>query len=60
MRIRKACLKSVRVYAGGTNLLTFCDPLARVWDPETYQSSRRGASGAPLLRTFVLGANIRF
>ena len=60
VRIRKACLKSVRVYAGGTNLLTFCDPLARVWDPETYQSSRRGASGAPLLRTFVLGANIRF
>ena len=60
VRVRKACLRSVRVYAGGTNLLTFCDPLAKVWDPETYQSSRRGASGAPLLRTFVLGTNIRF
>ena len=53
-------LKNVRVYASGTNLLTFCNPIVKVWDPETYQASRRGASGAPLLRTYVIGTSISF
>ena len=53
-------MKSIRVHASATNLFTICNPIVRVWDPETYQSSRRGASGAPLLRTFVIGTSISF
>lgn len=58
--VSKLHLKRVRVHASGTNLLTFCNPLVKAWDPETYQSSRRGASGAPLLKTFVIGTSISF
>ncbi len=53
-------MKSIRIHASATNLFTICNPIVRVWDPETYQSSRRGASGAPLLRTFVIGTSISF
>ena len=58
--LKKVHMKSVRVHVSGTNLFTICNPIVRVWDPETYQSSRRGASGAPLLRTFVIGTSISF
>lgn len=58
--VQKAHLKGVRVHASGTNLLTICNPTVKTWDPETYQSSRRGASGAPLLKTFVIGTSISF
>ena len=58
--LSKIHLKRVRVFASGTNLLTICNPIVRVWDPETYQSSRRGASGAPLLKTYVIGTSISF
>ena len=58
--VNKANIKSIRVHASATNLLTFCNPIVKVWDPETYQSSRRGASGAPLLKTFVIGTSISF
>ena len=58
--LKKIHLKKVRVHASGTNLLTFCNPIVKVWDPETYQSSRRGASGAPLLKTYVIGTSISF
>ena len=58
--VSKLHLKRLRVHASGTNLLTFCNPLLKAWDPETYQSSRRGASGAPLLKTFVIGASVSF
>ncbi len=58
--VSKVGLKSVRVHASATNLLTICNPIVKVWDPETYQASRRGASGAPLLKTFVIGTSISF
>ena len=58
--LSKIHLKHVRVFASGTNLFTICNPIVKVWDPETYQSSRRGASGAPLLRTYVIGTSISF
>ena len=56
----KVHVKSARVHFSATNLLTFCNPIVKVWDPETYQSSRRGASGAPLLKTYVFGLSISF
>ena len=58
--LSKIHLKRVRIHASGTNLLTFCNPIVKEWDPETYQASRRGASGAPLLRTYVIGTSISF
>jgi hypothetical protein len=58
--VNKVGIKSARVHASATNLLTICNPIVKVWDPETYQASRRGASGAPLLRTFVIGTSISF
>ena len=58
--LSKAHIKSARIHFSATNLLTICNPIVRVWDPETYQSSRRGASGAPLLKTFVVGTSISF
>ena len=58
--VNRIGIKNLRLHASGTNLLTFCNPIVKVWDPETYQSSRRGASGAPLLRTYVIGASISF
>lgn len=58
--VNKAKIKSLRVHFSATNLLTFCNPIVKEWDPETYQSSRRGASGAPLLRTYVIGTSISF
>ena len=58
--LSKIHIKSARIHASATNLFTICNPIVRVWDPETYQSSRRGASGAPLLRTFVIGTSISF
>jgi hypothetical protein len=58
--LSKIHLKRVRIHASGTNLLTICNPIVKEWDPETYQASRRGASGAPLLRTYVIGTSISF
>ena len=58
--LNKIHIKSMRVYGSGTNLLTFCDPLLKQWDPETNQNAYRGASGAPLLKTFVIGTSISF
>jgi hypothetical protein len=58
--LSKIHIKSMRVYGSGTNLLTFCDPLLKQWDPETNQNAYRGASGAPLLKTFVIGTSISF
>ena len=58
--LSKVKIKNARVYASGTNLLTFCDPVLKQWDPETNQNAYRGASGSPLLKTFVIGTSISF
>lgn len=58
--LSKVKIKSMRVHASGTNLLTFCNPVVKHWDPETDQNMYRGAGGAPLLKTFVIGTSISF
>ena len=58
--LSKIHIKNMRVYGSGTNLLTFCDPIIKQWDPEANQNAYRGASGAPLLKTFVIGTSISF
>ena len=58
--LSKAHIKSARIHFSATNLLTFCNPVVKAWDPEAFQSDYRGASGAPLLKTFVIGTSISF
>ena len=58
--LSKIHIKNMRVYGSGTNLLTFCDPIIKQWDPEANQNAYRGASGAPLLKTIVIGTSISF
>ncbi|MDO5443802.1 MAG: hypothetical protein Q4G10_09040, partial [Bacteroidia bacterium] len=58
--LKKVGIKSMRVHASGTNLLTFCNPVVKHWDPETDQNMYRGGGGAPLLKTFVIGTSISF
>ena len=58
--VSKVGLKNVRVHASATNLLTFCNKVVKAWDPEANQNGYRGASGAPLLKTFVIGTSISF
>jgi len=58
--LRKIHLKSLRVYANGTNLLTFCNKLLKPYDPERNQSSYIGVAGTPLMKNFALGVNLNF
>ena len=58
--LSKAHIKSARIHFSATNLITFCNPVVKAWDPEAFQSDYRGASGAPLLKTFVIGTSISF
>ena len=58
--LKKIHLKSLRVYANGTNLLTFCNKLLKPYDPERNQSSYIGVAGTPLMKNFALGVNLNF
>ena len=58
--LRKLHLKSLRVYANGTNLLTFCNKLLKPYDPERNQNSYLGVAGTPLMKNFALGVNLNF
>jgi TonB-linked SusC/RagA family outer membrane protein len=58
--LKKIHLKSLRVYASGTNLLTFCNKLLKPYDPERNQSSYIGVAGTPLMKNFALGVNLNF
>ncbi|MDD5950662.1 MAG: SusC/RagA family TonB-linked outer membrane protein [Bacteroidales bacterium] len=58
--LSKIKVGSVRVYANGTNLLTFCNKLLKPYDPERSQSSWLGVGGAPLIKNFSFGVNVSF
>ena len=58
--LKKIHLKSLRVYANGTNLLTFCNRLLKPYDPERNQNSYIGVAGTPLMKNFALGVNLNF
>ncbi|MCQ2147377.1 MAG: SusC/RagA family TonB-linked outer membrane protein, partial [Bacteroidales bacterium] len=53
-------IKSLRVYANGTNLLTFCNKLVKPYDPERNASGWLGVGGSPLIKTYSLGVNLNF
>ncbi len=58
--LRKLHVRSLRVYANGTNLLTFCNKLLKPYDPERNQGSYLGIAGTPLMKNFSAGVNINF
>ena len=58
--LQKAHIRSLRVYANGTNLLTFCNKLLKPYDPERNQGSYLGIAGTPLMRNFSAGISINF
>lgn len=58
--ISKIGLKGFRIYASGTNLLTFCNKLLKPYDPERNFGWIGGGGGAPIMKTFALGVNINF
>ena len=58
--LQKLHIKTLRVYASGSNLLTFCNKLLKPYDPERNQSSYLGVAGTPLMKNFALGVNLNF
>lgn len=58
--LQKIHLRSMRVYASGTNLLTFCNKLLKPYDPERNQNSYLGVAGTPLMKNFAFGVNLNF
>ena len=58
--LQKIHVRSLRIYANGTNLLTFCNKLLKPYDPERNQNSYLGVAGTPLMRNFAIGANLNF
>ena len=55
----KIGITQARIYASGTNLLTFCDKLLKPYDPER-GFGWIGGGGSPLIKTYSFGVNINF
>ena len=58
--LRKIHIRSLRIYANGSNLLTFCNKLLKPYDPEREQNSYIGTAGSPLMKNFSAGINLNF
>ena len=58
--LQKIHVRSLRVYANGSNLLTFCNKLLAPYDPERNQGSYLGIAGTPLMRNFSAGVSVNF
>ena len=58
--LRKAGIKSARVFFNGGNLLTICNPLLKYVDPESSDSSWSAGGYYQLSRTFNFGCNLNF
>lgn len=52
--------KWLRVYLSGHNLLTFCDPFVKAFDPEKSEGSNNMGFTYPVTRSFNVGINIQF
>lgn len=57
--LKKAHIRSLRVYANGTNLFTICNKLLRPYDPER-SVPYLGVSGTPLMRNYSFGLSVNF
>ncbi|MBQ9193732.1 MAG: TonB-dependent receptor [Bacteroidales bacterium] len=57
--LRKAGIKSARVFFNGGNLLTICNPLLKYVDPESNDSGRAGGE-FQINKTYSFGFNLNF
>jgi len=57
--LKKAGIKSARIFFNGGNLLTICNPLLKYVDPEASDSGRQGGD-FPINRTYNFGFNLNF
>ena len=57
--LKKAGIKSARVFFNGGNLLTFCNKLLRYVDPESNDSGRAGGE-FQINKTYSFGLNLNF
>ena len=57
--LRRAGIKSARVFFNGGNLLTLCNPLLKYVDPESNDSGRAGGE-FQINKTYAFGFNLNF
>ena len=57
--LRKAGIKSARIFFNGGNLLTLCNPLLKYVDPESNDSGRAGGE-FQINKTYAFGFNLNF
>ena len=57
--LKKAGIRSARVFFNGGNLLTFCNKLLKYVDPEAGDNGRQGGD-FPINRTYTFGFNLNF
>ena len=58
--LKKIGLKGLRVYANGTNLLTFTRKELREYDPERWENAWNAGLSYPIMKAVNLGVNINF
>lgn len=58
--LKKINVRSLRVYANGSNIFTICNKFLKPYDPERNTSSYLGVAGNPLMRNFAAGINLNF
>jgi len=58
--LKKIGLKGLRVYANGTNLLTFTRKELREYDPEQWENEWSAGTSYPIMKAVNLGVNINF
>jgi hypothetical protein len=58
--MQRVHLSNARLYLNGNNLLTFCNKLLRVADPERQERDYDGNNGYPLMKSLNFGVNVTF
>lgn len=53
-------VKQIRIYANGNNLLTFCDPFVKAFDPEKIEGDYSAGLNYPLSKSFNFGLTLNF
>ncbi len=58
--VKMAGLSNVRIFANGTNLLTFCKKELREYDPEKWENDWDAGLSYPIMRDFSIGLTVNF
>lgn len=53
-------IQNIRVYANGSNLVTWTDPFVKPFDPEKLEGLFNSGFNYPLVKTFNFGVNVNF